>query len=186
MPLKPQDLLICLALAARDASAWTYAQLADSLGLSASEAKKGVDRALAAGLLAPGLEAGQKPMPVRRALVDFLVHGARYAFFAQPGRVVRGIPTAWAAPPLDGEVVGGDELPPVWPSSHGSVRGQEIEPLYGSVTEVVLGDPALYELLALVDALRIGRIRERELAARVLKERLLGGAPDQDSSADVA
>ena len=186
MPLKPQDLLLCLALAARDASAWTYAQLAASLGLSASEAKKGVDRALAAGLLAPALEEGEKPMPVRRALVDFLVHGARYAFYAQPGRVVRGVPTAWAAPPLDGEVVGGDELPPVWPSPHGSVRGQEIEPLYGSVPEVVLGDPALYELLALVDALRIGRIRERELAAGHLRERLLDGPSDQDKSADVA
>jgi hypothetical protein len=33
-------------------------------------------------------------------------------------------------------------------------------------------DPALYELLALFDALRMGQARERELASRLLEERL--------------
>ena len=174
MSLKPQDLLVCLVIATRNEPVWTYAQLAASLGLSASETKGAVDRSLAAGLLAPGLERGQKPVPVRRALVDFLVHGARYAFFAHPGRIVRGVPTAWAAPPLNRELTVGDELPPVWPSSSGPARGQAVEPLYRSVPDIAEANPKLYELLALVDALRFGLVRERELAAKLLRERILG------------
>ncbi len=174
MPLKPQDLVISLALAARDEPVWTYAELAASLGLSASEANKGVVRAVAAGLLTPGLEQGAKPAPARRALLEFAVHGARYAFFARPGPVSRGVPTAWATAPLDAWILAGEELPPVWPSPLGSVRGQAIEPLYRSVPAAALKDQALHELLALVDALRIGRVRERELASRQLEARLLG------------
>jgi hypothetical protein len=44
--------------------------------------------------------------------------------------------------------------------------------LYKSVPHAVLRDPALYELLALVDAIRDGRARERNLAERDLVHRL--------------
>ena len=177
MHLKPQDLLLCLGLCVRNSDAWTYADLAASLGLSASEAKKGVDRACDAGLLIASLDPGGKPVPMRRALLDFLVFGVRHAFYAQPGQLVRGVPTAWAAPALSGLVSASEEPPPVWPSRNGSVRGQAIEPLYPSVPKVALENPALYELLALVDALRIGRVRERELAAEALRAKLLQGSP---------
>jgi hypothetical protein len=40
------------------------------------------------------------------------------------------------------------------------------------VPHAALRDPALYELLALVDAIRDGRARERNLAERVLVRRL--------------
>jgi len=52
------------------------------------------------------------------------------------------------------------------------VKGYAIEPLYSSVTVAVKSDPVLYELLALVDALRMGRARERKLAEEELKHRL--------------
>jgi hypothetical protein len=180
MPLKPQDLLVCLELATRDEPLWTYAELSAATGLSASEAKGAVDRSLAAGLLSPALEDGQKPAPVRRALLDFLVHGARHVYFVEPGKLVRGVPTAWAAPPLNAEMLASAEPPPVWPSPRGSVRGQAIEPLYRSVPDAVEASPELYELLALVDALRIGRVRERALAAKFLEARLLGDASSKD------
>ena len=45
-------------------------------------------------------------------------------------------------------------------------------PLYPSVPEAALKDEKLHELLALVDALRVGRAREKELAIRELKKRL--------------
>jgi hypothetical protein len=50
--------------------------------------------------------------------------------------------------------------------------------LEGPMNEVIrIGDalsqvPAFYELLALFDALRMGQARERELASRLLEERL--------------
>jgi len=47
-----------------------------------------------------------------------------------------------------------------------------LEPLYKNVPYAALRDPALYELLALVDAIRDGRARERNLAERDLVRRL--------------
>ena len=41
-------------------------------------------------------------------------------------------------------------------------RGQSIEPLYPSVPETVLKDEKLYELLAITDAIRVGRTREKK------------------------
>jgi hypothetical protein len=45
-------------------------------------------------------------------------------------------------------------------------------PLYGTLPEAVLNDSKFYELIALVDTLRIGRVRERNLAIEILKERI--------------
>jgi hypothetical protein len=65
-----------------------------------------------------------------------------------------------------------DDLPPVWADPDGKVKGLSIEPLYSSVPSAAKIDAGLYELLALVDALRIGRARERKLAEEELTRRL--------------
>jgi hypothetical protein len=44
-------------------------------------------------------------------------------------------------------------------------------PLYSSVPEAALRDTKLHELLALTDALRVGRAREREIAIFELNKR---------------
>ncbi len=54
------------------------------------------------------------------------------------------------------------------------MRGYAFAPLYRTVPEAALRDPALYELLALVDAIRDGRARERNLAQKALEKRLGG------------
>ena len=65
--------------------------------------------------------------------------------------------------------------PRVWPSRSGPARDQTVEPLCRSLPHIVGAIPDLFELLALVDALRIDRAREWELAAKLLRERW-GGA----------
>jgi hypothetical protein len=90
----------------------------------------------------------------------------------QRGETTRGVPTAYAAPPLSGQIVDNGELPPVWPDPDGGVRGATLEPLYKAAPKAVRKDPALHELLALVDALRDGRVRERQLAEKELSARL--------------
>ena len=60
----------------------------------------------------------------------------------------------------------------VWAFGSGKVKGQEIKPLYRSVPEAVSEDPPLYEMLAIVDGLRVGKVRERELAGSELRKRL--------------
>ena len=52
------------------------------------------------------------------------------------------------------------------------MRGYAFSPLYPSVPAAALQDSRLYELLALVDAIRDGRARERNLAAKELEARL--------------
>lgn len=169
MVLKPQDLLVVLKLWVSRGRAWTYPELAKALGMSASEVHGAVKRAHAAGLL---LEPKADAMPHAEALLEFLIHGARYAFAPDRGERTRGVPTAHAAPPLADTFQETEEPPPVWPHPKGSVRGQSFSPLYRSAPEAALGDPALYELLALLDAMRGGRARERDLAKKALTARI--------------
>ena len=68
---------------------------------------------------------------MRQALFDFLVHGLAVVFPVKPGAIVRGIPTAHSAPPLNKEILSGEEY--VWPFAKGSARGQGITPLYTTV-----------------------------------------------------
>jgi len=47
--------------------------------------------------------------------------------------------------------------------------------LYKTVPKAALKDAKLYELLAIVDAIRDGKAREREIAVKELKARLGSG-----------
>ena len=82
----------------------------------------------------------------------------------------RGLPTSYAAEPLKRLIAAGDEPIPVWPHPEGKSRGIALAPLYKTVPIAAMRDPALYEKLALVDALRDGRTRERKLAEQELKK----------------
>jgi hypothetical protein len=118
----------------------------------------------------------------RSALLEFLLHGIRYAFPAEKGTLTRGVPTGYAAPPLLESIAASSEPPPVWPYADGSVRGYSFVPLHKNVPKAALEDSKFYELLALVDALRDGRARERELAGRELKNRLEKSTHDLSES----
>jgi hypothetical protein len=107
-----------------------------------------------------------------RNLVEFLVYGVPYVFVPKRGEIMRGIRTAHAAPPLRDMIAADEDLPPVWPYPEGDTRGVSVEPLYPSVVKASLSDPALYACLALVDCLRIGRARERQIAADLLEKRI--------------
>ena len=144
----------------------TYAQLGEELGMSASEVHAAVRRGGEAGLVRP-----EPKRVVREAFLDYLLHGVRYAFPAVPGRVVRGMPTGYAAPCLEGEFATAD-LPVVWENTEGSVRGQSVEPLHPSAAAASRRDENFYRVLALVDAVRCGRARERSAAAARLKKLL--------------
>ena len=114
---------------------------------------------------------------VREAFLDYLLHGVRYAFPAVPGRVVRGMPTGYSAPCLAGEFAEVD-LPVVWEDAEGSVRGTSVKPLHPSAAEASRRDENFYRVLALVDAVRCGRARERSAASERLKKLLLHDSDD--------
>ncbi len=165
--LKPQDIVILLKLITVGEKPWSYATLALELAMSPSEVHSGIKRAGGARLF----DAHRKA-PIIRSLLEFLVHGVKYAYPPDRGPLTRGIPTSFAAPPMNSIIVPSTEPPPVWPYPEGTMRGYEFSPLYRSVPKAALKDQALYELLTLLDAIRDGRARERELAIKLLSERL--------------
>jgi hypothetical protein len=135
--------------------------------MSASEVHAGIKRATAARLMDM-----ERKMPFRSNLFEFLIHGVKYAFPPDRGGISRGMPTGYAAQPLRDLIIQPDEPPPVWPDPVGQVRGYEFSPLYSSVPAACRVDPKLYELLALVDAIRDGRARERKIAIEELQIRI--------------
>jgi hypothetical protein len=167
MMIKSQDIVILLKLVTLGERSWSYSSLANELAMSPSEVHSGIGRAAAARLFDP-----QRKVPIMKSLLEFLVHGVKYAFPPERGSLTRGMPTSYAAPPMNTLMIQADEPPPVWPDPEGNVRGYEFSPLYRSVPKAAKQDNELYELLTLVDAIRDGRSRERELAVKEITSRL--------------
>jgi len=150
----------------------SFAELARDLFMSSSEVHASMRRLTEARLV---FQDAHDARTLVDAVEEFLVHGVRYAFPARRGQVTRGMPTAYAAPPLSSEILAGTEPPPVWPDPKGTVRGVGLEPLYRTVPAAAGRDAKLYEVLALIDVLRDGRSRERKLAEKHLHARIHGG-----------
>lgn len=167
--LKPQDIVILLKIALLGEQSWLQQSLAQDLFISQSEISECISRAKYAGLMSAG---GKKVNMLQ--FFELLEHGVKYCFPQRPGAIVRGVPTAHAAAPLNGKIVSEEIY--VWPYARGTARGQTIEPLYKTVPQAALQDTALHEALALLDAIRVGRVREQELAIALLKKQLSHGA----------
>lgn len=159
-----------LKLACLPEGAWTFASVGHELGLSASAIHRGLERAALGGLYQP-----RQKRIVPSALIDLLLHGARYVYPAMRSGEARGLPTAWAAAPLSEALVFSGENAPVWPDAMGEVRGMAIEPLHPAVPDAARSDPQLWELLALFDAIRVGGPRERGLAGELLERKVVEG-----------
>lgn len=166
--LRPQDVALLLKLVAQPHRTWLGKELAQSLHLSASEVSEALARCRFSRLLA----ADPHTLLVQRhALLDFLCYGLPYAFAVQPGAPARGLATGASAPPLVQTF--GPEPAYVWLGAVGSQWGIAVEPLYPQAAAAAQQDAELYALLALTDALRLGRPREVKLARQLLEEQLI-------------
>lgn len=139
--------------------------LANELKISASEVSESLHRSMISGLIA-----ANKKRLMTSAVLDFLRYGLKYVYPAQMGSIVRGMPTAYSAPPLI-TLIRSDEMI-VWPYSKGTVKGVAIAPLIPTIPEACEYDVEFYELMALTDALRMGKAREQETAYKELKNKL--------------
>ncbi len=165
--LKSQDILVLLKIVAIRENPWTYNHLAVELFMSPSEVHAAIKRAMSAHLA----NVIQNRIHVNLStLEEFIVHGIRYVFFPERGEVTRGIPTIYTVAPLD-SLASSDEMLPVWPDSMGKTRGASFSPLYRSAPKAAMKDHILYELLAIVDAIRGGRSRERAMAIDEIRRR---------------
>jgi hypothetical protein len=146
---------------------WSIDAIASSIDLSNSETHAAIKRSGKAGVFDALTE-----RPRRAALEEFIIHGVKYAFPAEIGAKVRGLPTAHSAPPLSSLIVSNKEDVLVWPTPEGKVQGLNVSPLYPCVPVAAKNDPKLYQFLALIDALRIGRPREQKCAIDEIIKRL--------------
>jgi len=168
MELKQQDIYVALKLVVLNNEPCSMQRLGEALGMSASRVHDSIHRLIKANLIRK--DKGYRP--VLANLKEFILHGVRFAFVPEIGEPTRGMPTASFAPPLNNEFAPSKELPHVWPDPQGVVRGISFSPLHKSAPEASGKDPELYELLAMVDAIRGGRARERNMAVEKLGKRL--------------
>ena len=169
--MQGQDIALLLKLAIQDQPAIQSKSLAEALSISPSEISKALKRCADAGLL---YVANAEKRVNRTALMEFLSHGLKYVFPSMKGSMARGVPTAAAAEPLKSRFLEDSEPPTVWPYAEGKVRGISLAPLYKGAPKAALRDPKFYSVLALCDAIRNGRTRERNLAVELLEKEING------------
>jgi predicted transcriptional regulator len=165
--MRPQDVALLLAIASLKEEPWQMKQLSEMTGISRGEVSESLNRSAYGGLLS-----GNKSTLYKLAFFDLLEFGLRHIFPVHPGEKVKGVPTAISASPLNKMIVSNVQF--VWPSENGDVTGFAIESLYKTLPEFAVHYQGFYELLALTDALRFGKNRERILAMKELKLRIGG------------
>ena len=139
--------------------------LAKELGISPSEISESLNRSYHARLIDDN-----KRHVFKLAVHEFIVYAIRYVFPQSPGPITRGVRTAHSAPPINKAIRSDEHY--VWPDAEGDTRGQAIEPLYPTLVKASKQDEFLYTALALIDALRVGRAREKEIA-RIELEKMI-------------
>jgi hypothetical protein len=147
---------------------WTYRSLADLLHVPHAVVQRALERAKDADLYSGARREVHLPH-----FEEFAIHALRFVAPAQLGPLAPGVPAAWAAEPMAKAIhSAGDDPPPVWPYAPGQVRGQSVEPLHPAAPEVVADWPELSEILALLDSLRVGDPRVRQVAESLLPARI--------------
>lgn len=164
--MRPHDIIVLLKIAAKGKNNWFMKDLSFELSISASEISESINRSVIAGFIAE-----DKKRLMKLALLEFLEHGIRYVYPQKPGALVRGIKTAHSAKPLNEQIASSEHY--VIPYVEGDTRGQMIEPLHPNLAQACLADPEFYQLVALCDALRVGKVREKNLAMEELRKRIV-------------
>jgi hypothetical protein len=144
--------------------------LASPVSVSLSEVSESLNRSEIAGLA----DYDRKRVKTQN-LLEFLVHGIKYVFPQRFGSMTRGLPTAHSHQFMAEQFAG--EIPIVWPDAQGEAEGQELLPFYPKQVEAARRDEQLYKLLALVDVIPVGKVREINVAVNELKKRIEDGEP---------
>jgi hypothetical protein len=164
--MRPQDVAILLKIVALNQEDWQIQPVSTELGISLGEVSQSLSRSRIAGLID-----FKKKRPNRSSITEFLLHGMKYVFPAAPGALTRGLATAHSHPFMKRHFHSDENY--VWPDVHGEIVGQAIKPFYERQAEAARRDDRFYLLLALVDTIRVGRVREVKIASDELKRLLL-------------
>ena len=164
--MRPQDLVILMKLVSLQDKPWQYRDLSADLYIPISEISASLKRSQLAGLY----NADRRSVHTL-ALMEFIQYGFKYVFPAKPGAMVTGLATAHAHPLYKKTFPA--EIPYVWPDEEGDIRGLMIEPLHANVPKAARKDDVLYTMLASMDMLRVGKVREQKMAIDILRNAIL-------------
>jgi hypothetical protein len=166
--LSSTDIYIVAGVISSDRGSWTLRGLAATLHVEHTLVHRALKRAEIAGLYTTNTR--------RVHLANFeelMIHAARFIAPGRLGELVPGVPAAWAAEPISEFIhQAQSELPPVWPYALGALRGQALEPLHPAAVQASQDVPELARLLSIIDSLRAGDVRVREVAATALRDTL--------------
>lgn len=162
------DLVCVLRILVWPGGKWTYRELAAQLDIGLSQAHDAMQRAKLSRLYDSNRQLVRK-----KNLMEFLEHGVKYAFPAYVESEAVGIRTAANASPVRDLLTAANEMPCVWESSLGNTPGVAVAPLHGVVPAATRQDMVFYELMTLIDILRLdASARQVNLARKLLAERL--------------
>ena len=117
--MRPLDILILLQIALYRDENWLAKNLSNKLKISASEVSESLNRSSIAGLLS-----SDKKKLMKESLLEFLEYGLKYVFPQKPGPLMRGIPTAHSAPPLN-RILQAEEAF-IWPYANGHIDRKSV------------------------------------------------------------
>jgi hypothetical protein len=158
--VKPQDVLVMMKLLVDPCL--SQRRLAEQLFISQAEISHGMKRLHASNLLVEVHVNAQ-------ASLEFLVHALKYICPPEFGMPALGLPTSFAHPDFKFVKYVADEIY-VWPIAKGEKRGITLLPIYQTLPQACIVDKNLYRFASLVEMVRAGRARERQIGADEIKK----------------
>lgn len=155
------DILVAAKIYAVRPNKLSFAELGKSIGVSASQVHRAFGNCVDAGLL-------RSDGSVRTHQLKLVLMGLKYFMPPKFGPVSRGILTGSSVAAIHGMLVR-EDLPLIWESADGDVRGRTLEPIYKSAPFAAKNDPLLHKILGLTDSVRVGEAREARLARNELR-----------------
>ncbi len=157
--MRPHDVVVLCKIIIQHQKEWQNRMLAESLFISSGEISESLNRSRTARLIDHN-----KKMVNKASFYEFLLHGLPFVFPGELGALQRGIATAHSHNFMKQYFDSNTNY--IWPDYEGSLVGLALKPLYENQTKAVKFDAKLYEVLALIDVLRIGKVREIEVAKK--------------------
>lgn len=160
--MRPQDIVVLLKIIPLEKVEWQFLDIARSLYISPAEVSESLNRSSFAGLVNH-----ERKKVHRQSFFEFLQYGMPYVFPQSPGPMAKGMATGHSHPYFQNSIISKEVY--VWPEVGGKDYGQSIEPFYPNQVKAAKEDPNLYEALAMLDVIRTGKNRERNIAIERLE-----------------
>jgi hypothetical protein len=165
--MRPQDIPVLFKIVALGDEPWGIQSLSNALFISLSEISESLNRSRLAGLIDHN-----KKRINRQSLMEFVEFGVKYVFPQEPRSAMSlGMATGLSHPFMEEKFHSDHKY--VWPDAKGDLVGLVIEPFYDNQPTAAKLDPLFYKLLALMDVVRIGKVREVNIALTEIKNIVL-------------